>query len=118
MTKIGGETAVEDYLASEKVVLSADKETALKQIVTQRFLAGFMTDAIESWSDWRRYNIPYMPLTTWQIQQRNEDYPYRLTYDPTEKETNEEAVNAAIQQWLGGTDGLWSRVWWDVADNN
>jgi hypothetical protein len=118
VTKIGGETAVEDYLASEKVVLSADKETALKQIVTQRFLAGFMTDAIESWSDWRRYNIPYMPLTTWQIQQRNEDYPYRLTYDPTEKETNEEAVNAAIQQWLSGTDGLWSRVWWDVADNN
>ena len=117
VTKLGGETCVEDYLASEKVALSSDKETALKQIVTQRFLAGFMTDAIESWSDWRRYNIPYMPLTEHQITEGNYDYPYRLTYDPTEKETNEEAANAAIQQWLGGEDGLWKRVWWDVADN-
>ena len=118
VTKIGGETCVDDYLASEKIALSSDKETALKQIVMQRFLAGFMTDAIESWSDWRRYNVPEMPMTTWQIQQGNVAYPYRLTYDPTEEETNEDNVNAAISEWLGGEDGLWSRVWWDVADNH
>ena len=118
VTKLGGENCIEEYLASEKVALSSDKETALKQIVTQRFLAGFMTDAIESWSDWRRYNIPYMPLTEHQVTEGNYDYPYRMTYDPSEKETNEENTNAAIQQWLGGEDGLWKRVWWDVADNH
>ena len=117
VTKLGGENCIEEYLASEKVALSSDKETALKQIVTQRFLAGFMTDAIESWSDWRRYNIPYMPLTEHQVTEGNYDYPYRMTYDPSEKETNEENTNAAIQQWLGGEDSLWKRVWWDVADN-
>lgn len=118
VTVLGGSTAVEDYLASEKVALSSDKATALNQIVTQRFLAGFMTDAIESWSDWRRYNIPYMPLTKHQVDEGNSDYPYRMTYDPSEKEANEENVNAAIKQWLGGSDDRWSRVWWDVADNN
>ena len=116
--KIGGDTCVDDYLASEKIALSNDKETALKQIVMQRFLAGFLTDAIETWSDWRRYNVPLMPLTDWQIQQRNLAYPYRMTYDPSEEESNEENVNAAIKEWLGGDDGLWSRVWWDVADNH
>ena len=118
VTKLGGETAVEDYLASEKVALSSDKETALKQIVMQRFLAGFMTDAIESWSDWRRYNIPEMPMTEHQILEGNVAYPYRMTYDPSEKESNVENTEAAIQQWLGGEDGLWKRVWWDVADNH
>ena len=118
VTKIGGETCVDDYLASEKIALSSDKETALKQIVMQRWLAGFMTDAIETWSDWRRYNVPSMPLTDWQIQQRNLAYPYRMQYDPSEKEANEDNVNAAINEWLGGSDGSWSRVWWDVADNH
>ena len=113
-----GVSGVEEYIASEKVALSSDKETALKQIVMQRFLAGFLTDAIETWSDWRRYNVPLMPLTDWQIQQRNLAYPYRMTYDPSEEESNEENVNAAIKEWLGGDDGLWSRVWWDVADNH
>ena len=118
VTKLGGETAVEDYLASEKIALSSDKQTALEQIVMQRFLAGFMTDAIETWSDWRRYNVPAMPLTDHQVVEGNIAYPYRMTYDPSEKESNEENTNAAIQQWLGGEDGLWKRVWWDVADNH
>jgi hypothetical protein len=118
VTKIGGETCVDDYLASAKIALSSDKETALKQIVMQRFLAGFLTDAIESWSDWRRYNVPAMPLTEYQINQRNLAYPYRMVYDASEKEANEDNANAAINQWLGGNDGSWSRVWWDVADNH
>lgn len=118
VTKLGGETAVEDYLASEKIALSSDKETALEQIVMQRFLAGFLTDAIETWSDWRRYNVPAMPLTDHQIKEGNIAYPYRMTYDPSEKEANADNVEAAINEWLGGQDGLWTRVWWDVADNH
>ena len=118
VTELGGKTAVEDYLASEKVALSDDKETALKQIVMQRWLAGFMTDAIETWSDWRRYNVPAMPLTDHQVVEGNIAYPYRMTYDPSEKQYNPENSEAAINEWLGGEDGLWARVWWDVADNH
>ena len=116
VTKIAGDNAVEDYIAS--VPLSSNKETALNQIVMQRFLAGFLTDAIETWSDWRRYNVPEMPLSDYQIQQRNIAYPYRMTYDPSEEETNEENANEAVKDLYGGKDDLWSRVWWDVKDNH
>ena len=110
-------SGVEEYIASEKVALSNDKETALQQIVMQRFLAGFLTDGIESWSDWRRYNIPVLPMLPAHEINLIEVYPYRMQYADTDKESNEDNVNAAISTWFGGKDDRWSRVWWDVADN-
>ena len=111
-----GAEAIE-YIASEKVALSSDKETALQQIVMQRFLAGFMTDGIESWSDWRRYNIPVLPMLPVHEINLIDVYPYRMQYADVDKESNEDNVNEAISTWLGGKDDRWSRVWWDVKDN-
>ena len=116
VTDIAGKTAVADYIAS--VPLSDDKDTAIKQIVTQRFLAGFMTDGIESWSDWRIHNIPTFTLTQSQIDEGNKDYPYRMNYSDTDKDYNKENAQAAMDAWLGGSDDRWARVWWDVANNN
>jgi hypothetical protein len=110
-------SGVDEYIASEKVALSSDKETALQQIVMQRFLAGFMTDGIESWSDWRRYNIPVLPMLPAHEINMIDVYPYRMQYADADKESNEENVNEAISTWLGGKDDRWSRVWWDVKDN-
>ena len=110
-------SGVDEYIASEKVALSSDKETALQQIVMQRFLAGFMTDGIESWSDWRRYNIPVLPMLPAHEINIIDVYPYRMQYADADKESNEENVNEAISTWLGGNDDRWSRVWWDVKDN-
>ena len=118
VTEIAGKTAVEEYLASEKVALPADKDAAIKAIVTQRFLAGFMTDGIESWSDWRIHNIPTLTLTQSQIDEGNLAYPYRMNYSDTDKDYNVENAQAALDQWLGGEDNRWARVWWDVADNH
>ena len=118
VTKIGGDNAVTDYINSEKVALPADKDAAIKAIVTQRFLAGFMTDGIEAWSDWRIHNIPTFTLTQSQIDEGNLDYPYRMNYSDTDKDYNKENAQAAMDQWLGGSDNRWARVWWDVADNN
>ena len=112
-----GVSGVEEYIASEKVALSSDKETALQQIVMQRFLAGFMTDGIESWSDWRRYNIPVLPMLPAHDINLIEVYPYRMQYADADKESNEDNVADAISTWLGGKDDRWSRVWWDVKDN-
>ena len=109
---------VEEYIASDKVALSSDKETALKQIVMQRFLAGFLNDGIESWSDWRRYNIPTLPITSAHELNLISVYPYRMQYADVDKESNEENAATAINTWLNGEDSRWSRLWWDVADNN
>lgn len=108
---------VEEYLASDKVVLSDNKDEAIKQIVMQRFLAGFMTDGIEAWSDWRRFNIPVLPVYKGMADEGITVYPYRMLYADTDKQYNVENSTAAINQWLGGSDDRWARVWWDVADN-
>lgn len=108
---------VDEYIASEKVALSSDKETALQQIVMQRFLAGFMTDGIESWSDWRRYNIPVIPLLPIHEINLVEVYPYRMQYADVDKESNEDNAKEAINTWLNGSDDRWQRVWWDTKDN-
>lgn len=110
-------TGVDEYLASPKVVLSDDKETAIKQIVTQRYLAGFLTDGVESWSDWRINNIPTLPMYEGQLASGHTSYPYRMEYSDADKNYNKENYEAAVNQWLGGNDDRWNRVWWDVADN-
>jgi len=118
VTEIAGKTAVEDYINSAKVALPADPAAAIKAIVTQRYLAGFMCDGIEAWSDWRIHNVPTFTLTQSQIDEGNLDYPYRMNYSDTDKDYNSENAQAAMDQWLGGEDNRWARVWWDVADNN
>ena len=108
---------IEEDLASDKVVLSDNKDEAIKQIVMQRFLAGFMTDGIESWSDWRRFNIPTLPIYEGQAADGITVYPYRMCYSDADKQYNVAASTEAINTWLGGSDDRWARVWWDVADN-
>ncbi len=108
---------VDDYIASDKVVLSADPETAIEQIVTQRFLAGFLTNGIESWSDWRRFNIPILPIYEGQAVEGIEVYPYRMTYSDADKQYNVTNSTEAINTYLNGNDGRWERLWWDVSDN-
>ena len=110
-------SGVDEYLASEKVALSSNKETALQQIVMQRFLAGFLNCGIESWSDWRRYNIPTLPVYEGQAQDGVKVYPYRMSYDDTDKQYNVVKSDEAIKTWLNGVDDRWQRVWWDTKDN-
>jgi hypothetical protein len=112
-----GASGLEDYLASAKVKLSSDKATALKQIVTQRFLAGFLTDGVEAWSDWRRYNIPVLPVNAGAAAQGVTVYPYRLQFDTDDINYNKTNYTEGIKDLSGGKDDRWSRVWWDTADN-
>jgi hypothetical protein len=110
-------SGVEDYLAQPEIQLSSNKEEALNQIAMQRFLAGFMTDGIEAWSDWRRYNVPTLPIYAGQALEGVEVYPYRLAYAETDKQYNVENTDEVIEKYLNGSDDMWQRVWWDTKDN-
>lgn len=113
-----GAKDVDKYLASAKVKLSDDKETAIEQIVTQRFLAGFLTDGVEAWADWRINNIPTIPVYEGQLDALHEVYPYRLEYTSTDMDYNKENVQAAINMLgSGAKNDRWVRLWWDVEDN-
>lgn len=104
------------YIAAHP--LPAEKNAALHEIVMQRFLAGFMMDGIESWSDWRRYNIPTMPMYAGQLDEGNTTYPSRLAYVSAEYTTNKDNILEAVKADVrGGDDTPWCRVWWDVDAN-
>ena len=85
----------------------------------QRWIAGFMTDCISTWSDWRRTNIPEMPLTEYQVLNHpgHTTYPVRFLYSSTDSERNPEQYKAAVSKYLGGNDDQWVRLWWDVTPN-
>ncbi|MBQ0025195.1 MAG: SusD/RagB family nutrient-binding outer membrane lipoprotein, partial [Bacteroidales bacterium] len=108
-----GAEGYDEYIASDKVKFNG----TLEQIVTQRYLAGFMTDGIEAWSDWRRYNIPTLPIMEGQAIEGITVYPYRMEYYNDDYNYNGEQVKKAVDTYLGGKDSRWSRVWWDVKDN-
>ena len=110
-----GAADVDEYIAAHP--LPETKAEALHEIVMQRFLAGFMMDGIESWSDWRRYNIPTLPIYQGQVDAGNLSYPCRLSYSDSDVQYNMKNTTDAIQKWLGGNDDTLTRLWWDVADN-
>ena len=104
-----------DYIAAHPLPATTDE--ALKEIVMQRFLAGFLTDGIEAWADWRRFNIPTFPMEAGQVAEGHYSYPQRLEFSSFDYSTNEENVKACLSDLSNGQDDRWSRVWWDVADN-
>lgn len=131
-----GAEGVDAYIAAHP--LPGVKKDALDEIITQRFLAGFMMDTIESWSDWRRYNIPHMPLTEYQkVNSGHDTYPYRLQYYDNDRKYNLESFKQCIRDNFASQalqddpnasdtdnynkyivyDDRWARIWWDVADN-
>lgn len=101
------------YYAQPDIAFTGSDEERIEKIGMQRWLANFMQDGIEAWSDWRRLNVPKIyPGPSASISH----IPYRRIYYPDDYGTNMDNYNAAIQ--AQGEDSFETRVWWDVADNN
>ncbi len=108
----------DSYYAQDNVQLSQTKDTALKQIVFQRWLAGYLCDGVEAWADWRINNVPDIPVYQGQIDNGHLTYPNRMCYYTSEIASNTAQYEAAVAAYLKGGDDRWkSRIWWDVADN-
>lgn len=111
-----GATGADEYIASEKVAFDASK--AIEQIAIQRWIAGYLSDGVEAWSDWRRLDIPKMYVGPEAAKQGNTHFPYRLAfYSGHDPELNTDQYEAALKDLSGGVDDVNNRVWWDVADN-
>jgi hypothetical protein len=106
----------DEYIAAHP--LPSDGAEAIKEIVMQRWFAGFLKNGVETWSDWRRTNVPKLPLTEYQaISAAGSTYPVRLAYG-TDMDSNPDQRDAAVATLLGGSNTPWTRLWWDVADND
>jgi len=104
------------YITSDKVAYNPP--VGLEQIALQRWIASYMSDGVEAWSDWRRLDIPKMPVGPGAADSGNTHYPYRLGfYTDTDVALNPANYAEAVKQLRGGKDDVTSRVWWDVAAN-
>ncbi|MDE1192258.1 MAG: SusD/RagB family nutrient-binding outer membrane lipoprotein [Arachidicoccus sp.] len=99
---------------------AATKEQKLERIITQKWIAMF-PDGADAWADYRRTGYPLLfPVVVnnsggtidTDIQIRRIPYPSDQIRD------NKEAVDAAVQNTLGGNDDGGQRVWWDVNKTN
>ena len=112
----GVKEGVDEYIAAHP--LPTDGTEAIKEIAMQRWFAGFMTNGVEQWSDWRRLNVPKLPLTDHQkTASGQKTYPTRLAYS-SEMDSNKTQRDEAVKTYFGGDNTAWKRLWWDVADND
>ena len=103
----------DDYYSQPNVSLTGSVKEKIEKVAMQRWLANFMQDGIEAWSDWRRLNVPKIypgPASP------AEHIPYRKVYDTPDYNTNKENYQIVLD--TQGKDDENTRVWWDVADNN
>ena len=113
-----GAAGADEYVKSADVAYKGG-DAALEQIALQRWIAGYLGDGVEAWSDWRRLDIPHMPVGPGAASVGNTHYPYRLAFnssnDPAYNKDNYLAAIANLKP--NGKDDVNNRVWWDVADN-
>ena len=106
------------YMAQSEVAFNeSDSEAAMKQILTQRWLAGYLTDGVEAWADWRINNVPELPMYSGQLDNDHTTYPYRMAYDGDDMTANSEQFQKAIDTYYAGNNDRWARIWWDTKDN-
>lgn len=107
------ETQANAYCEQPAIKLTGSANEKIEKIAMQRWLANFMQDGVEAWSDWRRLNVPNLkPGPGASVTH----VPYRRYYYPDDYVTNKDNYAAAIS--AQGADNFDTRVWWDVADNN
>lgn len=92
----------------------SNTESALEQIITQKWLALF-PNGWEAWAEARRTGYPkqYARVSSENPDVPVDQIPSRMTYVASEFTTNIEAVNAAISDQLGGSDKNNTKLWWD-----
>ena len=111
-----GASGADDYVKSEAVAYNP--ANGLEQIAIQRWIAGYLAHGVEAWSDWRRLDIPHMPVGPGAKNNGRTHYPYRLGfYADSDIAYNYDNYVEAVKQLSGGVDDVNNRVWWDVADN-
>lgn len=93
---------------------SANFETKLERIITQKWIAEY-PDGPEGWAEYRRTGYPklFPVVTNYSQSAVSSDTQIRRCPFPTsEYNTNRAGVNTGIAA-LGGADNIGTRLWWD-----
>ena len=113
-----GADGAADYIASAAVAYKGGND-GLEQIALQRWIAGYLSDGVQAWADWRRMDVPKMYVGPAAVKQAGlTHYPYRLAYSTSaDPDLNAEQYQEALKDLRGSADDVNSRLWWDVNPN-
>lgn len=100
------ENAFLNNLAGE--FTAADDGEKLIQVMTQKWLACFMTP--EFWFDWRRTGVPNLGANVI-LGSNGDKIPVRIVYPDAEKNLNNSHVTEAVTRLEPGEDTQWSKMW-------
>jgi len=101
------------YPASAAVALTGSAENQIRQIITQKYLAGFLQGVdLNAWYENRRTGYPAFVLNTTTNRNTPADkFPVRWLYPQAELDYNAENVAAATQSQYGGNDDANQVMW-------
>lgn len=104
-------TYIAGYLPT--VALSGSQENQIKQIVTQKYIAGYLQGAdYTAWYDFRRTGYPAFKMNpNTNLNTPSSQFPVRWTYPQSELDKNGTNYNAAIQSQYGGNDDVNQVMW-------
>lgn len=102
---------IQSYLAS--VQLTGSQDNQIQQIITQKYLAGFLQDCdYSAWYDNRRTGYPAFVLNpSTNLNSPTTQFPKRWMYPQDELEHNSENVDAAVQSQYAGNDDVNALMW-------
>lgn len=102
---------IQSYVAS--VVLTGSMQQQLSQIITQKYLAGFLQGSnYNAWYEQRRTGYPVFKLNaTTNLNTPATQFPVRWLYPDNELSYNNANLNEAIQRQFSGSDNVNSVMW-------
>lgn len=83
----------------------------MNQIMTQKWIAGFLGNGWESWAEYRRTGLPKLLDPVSGSLSPDQKIPRRQQYPQTENDLNKANYNVVIAR--QGPDALNTRVYWD-----
>lgn len=110
------ENEIDDYVSAQVTAYNAGN--AYENIHNQYWVAGFIINPREIFSNWRRTGYPELDPNPYPDQEINGDFIRRRPYVEREVAVNTSNVQAAVdnQGWSGNE--LDERVWWDTESYN
>jgi len=102
---------INSYLSS--VMLNGTLENKIKQIIHQKYMAGFFQNRYQAWFEFRRTGYPEFILnpSTNMNPTDNTKFPIRWQYPQNEIDYNTDNLNEAIQRQYNGRDDFNGIMW-------
>ncbi|MFT4094850.1 MAG: SusD/RagB family nutrient-binding outer membrane lipoprotein [Niabella sp.] len=95
------------------VALTGTSENQIRQIITQKYMAGFLQGAdFNAWYEFRRTGYPAFKLNAnTNLNTPNTQFPVRWKYPQDELDYNSDNYNSAIQSQYDGNDDVNEVMW-------